>query len=135
MQIESAIQQWQAGRYEIGLIEFAPSDSVSDHFPYYSLPDEVQFLGTFEADALCLQPDGTVCLYDHESEKTILCRAAANQLALVSSLQRVEQHFERCLREENYFNDAAAAESVRDQCAEMAGGPEYLQFFSALIGV
>lgn len=133
--VDPVIARWQSERREIGMIKFAPSKEATDRFPYYPLPDSTVFLGIVEVDALCLNNDGSLCLYDNEVQDRIFCRAAKDQSLFVAAMKELERYFERCLADESYYDDLAEAAAVRDKCAHLAGGNEYVSFYTALLGV
>jgi hypothetical protein len=134
-QVNPAIATWQSEDREIGMVEFAPSDTATDRFPYYSLPDDATFIGAVEADALCLQIDDSLCVYDNASRNRILCPAAVSQPCFVKAMKELEQHFDKCDADDLYCGDLDAAEAVRDRCVNLAGGNEYVPFFTSMLGV
>ena len=71
--VDPTIVAWQSELREIGMLELAPTESASERFPYWQLPDTSTFLGKLESDALCLLADGTLCVYDHEVAGRVLC--------------------------------------------------------------
>ena len=133
--IDPAIAAWQSRNHEIGIIEFSPAETATERFPYYSLPDHVTFIGMMEADALCVQLDGSLCVFDHEWQNRIICSAAKDQRRFVDAMKEVERHFDRCTVDDSYCDDMDAAAMVRDRCAELAGGDVYLPFFTSMVGV
>jgi hypothetical protein len=133
--LDSRIANWQSDGHEIGMVEFHPTKAAKERFPYYHLPDDETFIGVVEADALCVHLDGSLRVYDHESQNRILCPAATDQRSFVAAMIELEQHFERCVRDEKYCDDMDAAATVRDRCVELAGGDDYFPFFTSMLGV
>ncbi|QDT24386.1 hypothetical protein [Gimesia chilikensis] len=133
-QIDPKIADWQQNKHVVGMIEFSASASAADCFPYYALPAEATFIGLAEADALCLMNDGTLQVYDHEVENRVLCPVAQNQTVFISALKVLEAHFGKCVADESYDEDESAAVAVRQQCGEIAGGDDYAEFFSMMVG-
>ena len=123
----------QTGQYVVGMIEFFPSETAGDQFPYYELPADATFLGVMEVDALCLLDDGSVVVYDHEAVNRILCRASSSESAFLSALAVLNEFFEKCAADGSF--DEAGAVEVRDRCTEIAGGEEYRSFFVMMLGV
>ena len=134
-QTDPSISEWQSTGHQIGMVEFAPTDAAAVRFPYYALPEDARFLGTMEADALCVLADGSLCVYDTTSKNRINCGAASNQGSFVAALKALEQHFDKCVADNPYCNDLDAAAKVRDRCTALAGGDTYGPFFTSLIGV
>lgn len=133
--VDPDIARWQANEHEIGMIEFAPTQAAEDRFPYYPLPESAVFLGVMEVDALCLSPDGSLCVYDNEVHDRVICQAATDQSSFVAAMKELERHFEKCVADESYYDDMDAAALVRDKCSQLAGGKQYESFFSSLLGV
>jgi hypothetical protein len=133
--VDPEIAQWQSEEREIGMIEFAPTKVATERFPYYPLPKFSVFLGIMEVDALCLADDGSLCVYDNEVQNRIICRAAKNQSSFVAAMKELDQHFEKCVADDSYCDDVDAAALVRDKCSQIAGGDEYVSFFTSLLGV
>lgn len=133
--LDSRIVDWQADGREIGMVEFLPTETAKDRFPYYPLPDDQTFIGVMETDALCVHVDGSLRVYDHESQNRIICPAASDQQSFVAAMIELEQHFDKCVEDEKYCDDMDAAATVRDRCVELAGGDDYLPFFTSMLGV
>ncbi len=127
------IAECQAQRFEVGMIEFLPSDTAADEFPSYELPANATFVGTLEVDAICLMDDGTLVVYDHQAAGTVLCKAAASESALLSALTLIEEFYAKNATAASF--DEAAAIKVRERCTEIAGGEECRTFFVMLLGV
>lgn len=133
--IDPVIAAWQTDNHEIGMVAFSPTEAATERFSYYSLPGDVTFVGMMEADALCVQPDDSLSVFDHESQNRIICPAAHNQRRFVDAMKELERHLDRCAVDDSYCDDTDAAATVRDRCAEMAGGEVYLAFFTSMVGV
>ena len=126
--VAPTIAMWQSERHEIGMLEFLPSDSSPERFPYWPLPSDVTFLGNVECDALCLMDDGTLCLFDHEVAERTLCKAAPNQSNLIDSLLAVEDHLNRCGEDDALADDESAEIAMREHCTATIGGPNFASF-------
>jgi hypothetical protein len=77
--LDPKIVNWQSENREIGLVEFQSTDMANQRFPHYPLPNDQTFIGVMETDALCVHTDGSLRVYDHESQNRILCPAARDQ--------------------------------------------------------
>lgn len=133
--IDPRITNWQSEGREIGMLAFHPTETAHNWFPYYQLASNQTFIGVMELDAICIDMDGSLRVYDHQSQNRILCPAAADQQSFVKAVIELETHFERCVEDEGVFDDMVVATIVRDRCAQMAGGDEYVPFFTSLLGV
>lgn len=99
------------------------------------MPDDQTFIGIMEADALCVHVNRFLRVHDHQSQNRILCPAASDQRYFVAAMIELEKHFDRCVEDEEYWDDMDAAASLRDRCVELAGGDDYLPFFTSTLGV
>ena len=126
--VDPKIAAWQSELREIGMLELAPTESASERFPYWQLPDTSTFLGKLESDALCLLSDGALCVYDHEVADRVLCAAAPNQSSLISALSEMDTFFERCANDDDLADDESADRQMREKCTELIGGSEYAAF-------
>ncbi len=133
--VDPRIANWQTEEYELGTLVFSATEHAESLFPFYDLPAEATFLGLLEDDALCLLPDGSLAVYDHESNGRILCPAAQDQAHFLAAMEVLERHLERCDHDEQYWDDEAAGWAVRGECTKLAGGKPFKAFFSMLIGV
>ena len=127
-EVEPTIGQWQAECREIGMLEFSPSDAVSELLPHWQLPAGAAFLGVVESDALCLLEDGSLCVFDHEVAERVLCAAAPNQRQLISALQAMDEYFDRCAENDALANDESAAVEIREKCTALVGGADFASF-------
>jgi len=126
--IDPTIVAWQTDRREIGMLEFAPTESAAERFPFWQLPDASTFLGMIESDALCLLADGTLCVYDHEVADRILCDAAPDQSSLISAMSEMDAFFERCGDDDDLADDESVNIQMREKCTELVGGNDYAAF-------
>ena len=126
--VDPTIAAWQSEFREIGMLELAPTESASERFSYWHLPDPSTFLGMLESDALCLLADGTLCVYDHEVAGRVLCAAAPNQSSLISALSEMDAFFERCGDDDDLADDESANTRMREKCTELIGGDDYAAF-------
>ncbi len=133
--VDPEIARWQSEKREIGMITFAPTHEAAEHFPYYPLPESTVFLGIMEVDGLCLANDGSLCVYDNEVENRVVCRAAKDQSSFVAAMKKLDQYFEMCATDDAYCDDMDAAAIVLDECSRLAGGDEFVSFFTSLLGV
>lgn len=132
--IDPIITAWQMERREIGMLEFTPTDTASQRFPYWSLPDSSTFLGMLESDALCLLDDGTLCVYDHEVTGRVLCPAAPDQSSMISALLEIDNFFDRCGDKEDLVDDESATTQMREKCTKLVGGDAYATFMQLFFG-
>jgi len=126
--VDPTIVAWQADRREIGLLEFASTESAAERFPYWQLPDTSTFLGMVESGAICLLEDGSICVYDHEVANRILCVAAPSQSFLISALTEMGAYFERCGDDNDLADDESANIQMREKCTDLVGGNDYAAF-------
>ena len=126
--VDPTIAAWQSERREIGMLELTPTESASECFPYWQLPDASTFLGMLESDALCLLADGTLCVYDHEVADRLLCAAAPDQSSLISALSEMDSFFDRCGDDDQLADDESANTQMREKCTELVGGEPYAAF-------
>lgn len=131
--LPQSISELQSERSVVGMIEFFPTEAAAEEFPYYSLPEGATFIGLLEMDALCLQADGTLVVFDNEAENRILCKAASSEASFLSALNVLNDFFNKNAVEGTF--DEAGAVKVRDRCTEIAGGEEFRTFFVMLLGV
>ncbi len=110
------------------MLEFSPTDAASERFPYWALPSDATFLGLVEADALCLQIDGSLCVFDHEVPGRILCVAAPNPSNLINALREMEDYFNRCGDDDAFADNESAAVEMRKKCTAMVGGDDFASF-------
>ena len=129
--VDPTIAAWQAERREIGMLVFWPTASAADKFPFWPLPESATFLGMLEADALCILPDGSLCVYDHEVVDRILCIAAPNQSSLISALLEIDSFLERCGNNDDLADDESANIQMRDKCTTLIGGDQYAAFIQS----
>lgn len=134
MEINQQIAKWQQSNYEVGLIQFLNSDVVIDKF-IQTIPIGFLPIGICECEAVCISKNtGEIVLFEHEVEGKIFCEAAINQSCFVSSISLLEEHFNKCLASDDYYNDETAAVEVRNNCAVAAGGEQYAGFFAGIVG-
>ena len=126
--VDPTIAAWQTDRREIGMLEFGPTESAAERFPYWQLPDTSTFLGMLESDALCLLADGTLCVYDHEVADRVLCAAAPDQSSLVLALSEMDAFLERCGDDDALADDESANVQTREKCTTLVGGSDYAGF-------
>ena len=79
-----------------------------------------------ESDALCLLPNGSICVYDHEVADRILCAAAPNQPALISALSELEAYFDSCADDDELAEDESANIEMREKCTRLVGVAHFL---------
>lgn len=93
---------------------------------YFNEP--VTFLGMLEADALCMLPEGSLCVYDHEVVDRIFCAAAPDQSFLILALTEMEAFFDRCGDSDDLADDESSAIQMREKCTTLIGGDAYAAF-------
>lgn len=134
MNIDPTIAIWQKSNHSIGMVDFLPCEKVVTTFAH-NISSHYAPIGMCEAEALVVNIEsGEIELLEHEVAGKVCCKAAKDQRHFIDSMTRLKTHFDKCVADNEYYENLESAVQVRTECSLLAGGKNYESFFCSLIG-
>ncbi len=124
--IISLIQDYDVKNVEIGMINFGREVTNNSSFIVF---------GTFELDRLAISAITKEIVMLGESVDEIGLYCAMNGQRFLDSIIVIGKFLEKCGLDENLYNDEDANSLMAEQCAELAGGSKYLNFYRMMLGI
>jgi len=113
-------------KLNIGAVNF--NSSLNQNEAYF-------FLGYDEANAVvCDKNDGRIKLIDHEDEVSVLVVCAVDGASYLGALYLAKEYYINIVAKDGFVDDQSARCDIAEQCAELAGGPEFLDYYKSLMG-
>ncbi|WP_028981089.1 hypothetical protein [Sporocytophaga myxococcoides] len=125
-EILSLVSNYHLVNLKIGRIKF--DDKIDENGIYV-------YFGRYEADILILdKSDKKIKLLDHEDEEDILLECADNGESFLDAVFMIKKYFtlQRLNVDADRSQDSKC--SVAFQCASLAGGNTYLNFYKNVLG-
>jgi hypothetical protein len=120
------LRGWDLTKVQIGMVSFPDPPSEG--------PDVIS-IGCVEADLLViLRKTGEIVVQEYGTKGHVLWRVAENGARLLDALIIAARFIEETGSEETDFPDPVIARRVALECANVAGGREYLEFYEMLVG-
>lgn len=133
MELNTKIIEWQNNKYEVGFIEFLNSDIVREKF-IQNIPTNHTPIGMCEAEALCINNENNeLVLIEHEVADRIASKVAKNKNAFLKTIAVLEEFFNKCVEDDEYYENEEEAVKIRKKCAQIAGGDIYMNLFIVLL--
>lgn len=124
-EILTLINEFDVSNIEIGMVTL--NNKIKEDNKYY-------FFGRFEVDNLVIEKDtGIIKLLEYEiNHEMQVC--AENSSKFLDALIVAAKHFRNCLFSDDLFDDQVEVCKVAKECADLAGGDKYLDFYKMYIG-
>ena len=120
------ISKWDGTTVEIGAIRFA------DH--PIDLGAMIQ-VGFVEDDPLIVDKQtGEIAVIDSSDQSTVVWKVARDSECCLDALDCLSRYFTGCAIQQIDYDNRDIAMATAKNCAALAGGDEYLLFYSSLIG-
>ncbi len=101
-----------------------------------AIPSGFGKVGNFELDVLAIEKStGQVVLLDHEQLDFKMGKVAKTIHSFVRALLEIELFFDQCEEDEKLYEDEAEMRAVALKASELAGGPEYRNFYEMTFGI
>lgn len=124
--IISLIQEYDVKNIEIGMINFGKEIVNSSSFIVF---------GTFELDRLAISNITKEIVMLPESSDEIGMYCAMNGQKFLESVIFIGKFLEKRGVDDNLYDDEDANSLIAEQCAELAGGTKYLNFYRMMLGI
>lgn len=124
--IISFIQEYDAKNVEIGMINFGKEIVNSSNFIVF---------GTFELDRLAISIITKEIVMLPESSDEIGMYCAMNGQKFLECVVFIGKFLEKRGIDDNLYDDENANSLIAEQCAELAGGNKYLNFYRMMLGI
>lgn len=126
-QLLELLRQWDLSKVEIGMIRFPEP-------PFVRLG--TIYVGKVEADHLVMSSNtGEVAVHEFGTKEHLLWPVASSGTALLNALAIAVRCIAKRTVETSGIEDNNNARSAAIECATVAGGVRYLDFFEMLLGV
>lgn len=124
--LSALISKWDLSKITIGMIEFL-------ELPQQYGPD--MQIGFVETDPLVLFYDSNKIAVIEAGTENLLWLVAKNGAFFLDALVNIADFLTKRMLEEIDYDDLDSAENSALECAEKAGGNEYIDFYRMLLGV
>jgi hypothetical protein len=124
--IISLIQEYDVKNIEIGMINFGRKIAKHSSFIVF---------GTFELDRLAISIITKDIVLLPESSDEIGMYCAMNGQKFLESAIFIGKFLEKRGIDDNLYDDEDANSLIAEQCAELAGGSKYLNFYRMMLGI
>jgi len=124
--IISLMQEYDVKNIEIGMINFGKEPVISSDFIVF---------GTFELDRLAISIITKEIVMLPESLDEIGMYCAMNGQKFLESAIFIGKFLEKRGIDDSLFDDEDANSLIAEQCAELAGGSKYLNFYRMMLGI
>lgn len=124
--IKDLLEQYEVTNMEIGMVHF---NQVLSFRGMYVL------FGKVEVDDLGINEVTKEILVLEEGTQHILWYCAANSQAFLAALLEIAHFMEKQSVDESLFENEDAQILIADECADIAGGSKYVDFYRMLLGV
>lgn len=114
----------------VGSVDLGPRENS---FP---VPEGFIELGRQECDPIAIEEKTKeVVLLDHEVEGRIMQKVANNLHSFISALRIIEEHYEKCGKNESLYDDEAFMKRSAQMAGQAAGGEKYTDFYMTMFGI
>ena len=115
---------------EVGSVDLGPRENS---FP---VPEGFIELGRQECDPIAVEKKTKeVVLLDHEVEGRIMQKVANNLHSFIAALGVIEEHYEKCEKNESLYDDEAFIKRSAQLAGQKAGGEKYTNFYMNMFGI
>lgn len=122
----SLIGNFNADVIEIGQVKF--SSGITEDVDSY-------FIGHMESDHLTLSKiTGEIQVFEHGTRSHVLYRCAINGAQFLDAMLIVDDFFNRCLFDDNLWENQDVLREVTLRCAELSGSENYHSFYADMLG-
>lgn len=118
------LRNWDLSMVQVGMVRF-PSQRYE--------PPGMIGIGCVEVDPLVIQPNGEIVVYELGTNQHLLWRVARNCSTFLEALV-IAAKFLGKLAISGCHDDFGSAQSVASECASVAGGERYSDFYKMLLG-
>jgi hypothetical protein len=119
------MNRWSVGHVEVGMVRFAKAPVQRRH--------GVQ-VGVVESDPLLLHPDDELVVHERGALDHTLWPVAKSPNAFLKALVVAARFLSDRGVEKIDFDDFQAAQAAARECAQLAGGDRYYDFYCMLLG-
>ena len=122
--VVALLNSFDVTKVEIGLIEFDNTATVRGKYTVF---------GKFEVDRLAIDAGGAVVLLE-ETADTVTMQCAADSGRFLDAVIHIGKFLEKRSVDDALFDDEPANRVVAGECAALAGGKQYVDFYTMMLG-
>ncbi len=124
--IKNLVNNYDGSTVTLGMITFNIDPEEDED--YY-------FFGCFEVDYLVINKNlKTIEMLEYGEQDHVLCKCASSSSRFLEAILLAAQFAEKCGSDEVLYNDKDANILVIEECASLAGGDEYIDFYKMMLG-
>ncbi|NIG55386.1 hypothetical protein [Chitinophaga sp. Cy-1792] len=121
------LSKYDLSKVEIGMVGFSKAVTEDESFYY---------IGSVEVDLLVINKySGIIQVLEYDQPKHTLWDCAHNCPAFLEALLICKGYFWECLLDDVVYNDDVRRSATVEQCAYIAGGEAYYDFYAMLLGL
>ncbi len=124
--IKELVNNYDGGSVTLGMVTF---DIEPKESPDYFL------FGRCEIDSMVINKrSGEIEKHEYGTESYVLCTAARDSSSFLDAMVEAARFLDACGVDDDLYEDQGAINEAAEKCGELAGGPDYINFYRVLLG-